>query len=134
MDRDTPLILNYLIHHYILSKVQYHHILGMFVIYRIYFWNNIDICMWSINYILIRLSVVYVRNVIYIECMYCVLKRYFNIYQHLARFFEYYGACLLSHPSFLCSQIITIFLIQLFTPIRNQVWNFSQLWKEPKYV
>ena len=40
-------------------------------------------------------------------------KIYFKIDQQLARLFEYYGACLSSNPpppSFLCSEIITLFL------------------------
>ena len=35
-------------------------------------------------------------------------QRYFKIDQHLALYFEYYGACLSTHPSFLCSLMIMI--------------------------
>ena len=55
-------------------------------------------------------------------------KRYPKIDQHLTRHFKYSGAYLSSPPSFLCSQIITLFLIQWSLPIRKQGWNFSKLW------
>ena len=41
--------------------------------------------------------------------MNCFNKRYAKVEQHLVRYFKYNGACLLSTPPFLCSQIITPF-------------------------
>ena len=61
--------------------------------------------------------------------LYCKMKRYYIIDQHLARHFKYKGECLSSPPPILCGQIIlTPFLIQLSPPIRIQGCNFSQLW------
>ena len=54
-------------------------------------------------------------------------KRYFKIDQHSARHFVYFVECLSSPPLFLCSPIITLFLIQLPPPLREKGWNFSQL-------
>ena len=44
------------------------------------------------------------------HCQIRLNKRYSKIDQHLARNFEYYGACLSSPPPFQCKQIITPFL------------------------
>ena len=48
------------------------------------------------------------------------VKRYSKIDQHLTRHFKYNSGCLSSPPPFLCSQIITPFLIQWSPPIRKQ--------------
>ena len=48
-------------------------------------------------------------------------KRYSNIDQHLARHFEYYGACLSSPPLFLCSQLLPLLKFNNIHQLGNRV-------------